>query len=405
MSGSDRAPLAIVGAGLGGLALALALQRAGANAVLFERASELNEVGAGIQMGPNVMRRLQSWGLGGALQSRVARPRGLNARDARQGDVLATMPFDASFEQRFGAPYATIHRADLQSVLLQAVQSGGQTDLRLNTTACALQFQDDGLTLKFNPITKTEPETWSGDALVGADGLWSQIRQQHWGDGQPLPTGHLAYRALAPQSLLPERLRSQDVTVWMGEHLHLVTYPVRGGEWLNLVLLVQAHRPLADPVPGWDQVRSPDELAADLRHAMRGCCSAVRDVVGLIENWRMWPLYARGIVSSPVQMARGRVALLGDAAHPMLPYLAQGAGMAIEDADCLARHWASSALSSEQRLAAYAQERWERNARVQNRSRRNGAVFHATGVVRWGRNLSLRLLGSALLDQPWLYAG
>ena len=405
MSDTHQAPLAIVGAGLGGLSLALALQRAGAGAVLFERAPELTEVGAGIQMGPNVMRRLQSWGLEGALRSCMVRPRALMARDAGQGDVLATMPFDASFEQRFGAPYATIHRADLQSVLLQAVLSGGQTELRLNATATVLQSHDDGVSLQFNQVTQAAPAAWSGKALVGADGLWSEIRQQHWGDGQPRPTGHLAYRALAPQSLLPERLRSRDVTVWMGEHLHMVTYPVRGGEWLNLVLLVQAHRPMAHLVPGWDQVRAPEDIAADIRHALRGCCPAVRDVVGLIENWRMWPLYERATVSSPGQMARGRVALLGDAAHPMLPYLAQGAGMAIEDAECLARHWTSTAGTSEQRLTAYAQERWQRNARVQTRSRRNGAVFHATGVVRWGRNLSLRLLGSTLLDQPWLYAG
>ena len=405
MSDTHQAPLAIVGAGLGGLSLALALERAGAGAVLFERAPELTEVGAGIQMGPNVMRRLQSWGLWEALHSRMARPRALNARDASQGNLLATMPFDASFEQRFGAPYATIHRADLQSVLLQAVLAGGQTELRLNAMVTSVQSHDEGVALQFKPLTPSEPAAWSGEALVGADGLWSQIRQQHWGDGQPLPTGHLAYRALVPQSLLPERLRSQDVTVWMGEHLHLVTYPVRGGEWLNLVLLVQAQRPLDHPVPGWDQTRTPDEMATDIRHALRGCCSEVREVVGLIENWRMWPLYARATVSSPGHMARGRVALLGDAAHPMLPYLAQGAGMAIEDAECLARHWTSPAGSCEQRLIAYAQERWQRNARVQARSRRNGAVFHATGVVRWGRNLSLRLLGSTLLDQPWLYAG
>jgi salicylate hydroxylase len=398
--------LAIVGAGMGGLSLALALTRAGGSCVVFEQAAELTEVGAGIQMGPHVMRRLQAWGLSAALMPLIARPARLIARDVEQGDALAVMPLDTRFERRYGAAYATIHRADLQSVLLHAVHAGGQVDLRLNGAVTAFLDSETEVSLLPQPgASGLGSPTWTGDALVGADGLWSQVRQHLLAGANPQPTGHLAYRAMVPQVLLPERLRSHDVTVWMGPHLHLVMYPVRAGEWLNLVLLVQAQGLQGLVGPGWDQARAPHEIATDLQHALRGSCSTLRDLVGLIDHWRLWPLYARPRVAGPHQMARGRVALLGDAAHPMLPYLAQGAAMAIEDAECLARHWTSTVPEPARRLQAYAQERWQRNARVQERSRRNGVVFHATGPMRWGRNLGLRLLGPALLDQPWLFAG
>lgn len=396
--------LAIIGAGMGGLSLALALQHARRTSAVFERAAELTEVGAGIQMGPHVMRRLHAWGLSHALKERIALPRSLQARDALRGDVLATLDLGDAFEHRYGAPYATVHRADLQAVLKQAVQQGGMTDVQLNTTCTSWVEQPAGITLSLQTGTSAAPRQVESAALIGADGLWSRVRSSGWSLSEPAATGHLAYRAMVPQVLLPERLRSQVVNVWMGPHLHLVTYPVRQGEWLNVVLLLQPQGPQRLITPGWDLTREPQDIAADLQGAMKGCCTAIRDLVGMIEQWRVWPLYGRGIVAGPDQMARGSVALLGDAAHPMLPYLAQGAGMAIEDAECLAQWWTRDDLTVPQRLHRYAEARWQRNARVQLQSRRNADIFHATGWMRWGRDLGLKLVGQRLMDQPWLFS-
>jgi salicylate hydroxylase len=261
-----------------------------------------------------------------------------------------------------------------------------------------------GVTLELQSGMPAVTRHLESSALIGADGLWSRVRSSGWTLPEPAATGHLAYRAMVPQVLLPERLRSQVVSVWMGPHLHLVTYPVRQGEWLNVVLLLQPQGPQRHIAPGWDLSQAPHEVAADLHGAMRGCCAGVRDLVGMIEHWRVWPLYGRGIVAGPDQMARGQVALLGDAAHPMLPYLAQGAGMAIEDADSLALWWARDELAVPQRLHRYAESRWQRNARVQLQSRRNADIFHATGWMRWGRDVGLKLMGPRLMDQPWLFS-
>lgn len=396
--------LAVIGAGMGGLSLALALQHARHSCVVFERAAELTELGAGIQMGPHVMRRLIAWGLKDALYDRIAVPASLQARDAMRGEVLATLELGTTFEARYGAPYATIHRADLQAVLLQAVQQGGRTDLQLHTTCQSWVEQPAGVTLSLQSGPAASLRQVEASALIGADGLWSRVRSSGWTLSEPAATGHLAYRAMVPQALLPKRLRSQVVSVWMGPHLHVVTYPVRQGEWLNVVLLLQPQGPNRHHDPGWDLTRAPQDIAADLQAVMKGCDAGLRDLVGLIEQWRVWPLYGRGIVAGPDQMARGSVALLGDAAHPMLPYLAQGAGMAIEDADCLSQWWTHDDLTVPQRLHRYAEARWQRNARVQLQSRRNADIFHATGWMRWGRDLGLRLIGQRLMDQPWLFS-
>jgi salicylate hydroxylase len=372
---------------------------------VFERAAELTEVGAGIQMGPHVMRRLHAWGLEADLRERTAVPAVLKACDALRGGILATLPLAATFQARYGAPYATIHRADLQTILWQAVQREGRADVTLHSTGTAWVESVDDVHLQLEQGENATRREVTAGALIGADGLWSRVRASGWSLPEPAATGHLAYRAMVPQVLLPQRLRSQDVSVWMGPHLHLVTYPVRQGEWLNVVLLLQPQGPVRHVTPGWDMTRAPQDIAQDLQWALKGCCAGVRDLVGLIEQWRVWPLYARTPVAGPDQIARGRVALLGDAAHPMLPYLAQGAGMAIEDADCLAQWWAREALPVPQRLHRYAEARWQRNARVQLQSRRNADVFHATGLMKWGRDLGLKLIGQRLMDQPWLFEG
>lgn len=386
----------IAGGGIGGLAAALACSRVGGHVRLYERAPAFSEVGAGIQMGPNVVRVLQGWGLDAALKQAAAFPERLQVRHALSGAELGVLRLGQTTVQRYGAPYATIHRADLHQLLLGALQQRdtvwlhtGRTVARYEETGDAVAVQlDDGLDVE-------------GDALIGADGLWSSVRTQLLNDGPPRVAGHLAYRAMLPQASLPAALRSQQVTAWLGPKLHLVQYPVRRGEWLNVVAIVHGH--VHGGLEDWDHSAN----AADLQAALGHTCSALRALVEAVPEWRLWVLCDRPPVAGAGAMSRGRVALLGDAAHPMRPYLAQGAGMAIEDAAELARQLAQAdgVLDVPTLLQRYALNRWERNARVQARSIRNGEIFHLDGPMAWGRDAAMRLLGERLLDVPWLYQG
>jgi salicylate hydroxylase len=301
--------------------------------------------------------------------------------------------------ERYGSPYVTVHRADIQKVLLDAVL--GQRDVKLHLNSRVIGFSQDesGVSAMLDPDRQVH-----GNLLVGADGGWSQIRQQLLSDGVPQPTGHLAYRAMVPQSSLPESLRSQQVTAWLGPKLHVVQYPVRRGEWLNVVAIV--HGQVKGDLARWDHSAN----ALDLQEATVGVCSPLNDLICAIPNWRLWGLSIRPPMQGAHQHAKGRVALLGDAAHPMVPYLAQGAGMAIEDAGVLAQVLIEARVPGTHRdvpalLLRYAQRRWPRNARVQARAIRNGEIFHATGPMRWGRDVTMKLLGEPLMDLPWLYAG
>ncbi len=390
----DDKQILIAGGGIGGLAAALACSRAGWAVQLVERAAAFGEVGAGIQMGPNVLRVLQDWGLEQALKQVAAFPDVLRVRSAANGQESGRLRLGQRALSRYGAPYATIHRADLHRMLLTAVLQQGSTELHVGQRLAS--FVDTGSLVQANTDAGLKMQ---GQALVGADGLWSSVRQQLLNDAAPRVTGHLAYRALIAQADLPAALRSQEVTAWLGPRLHVVQYPVRGGDYLNVVVIVEGV--VNGDVQDWDHATH----ARDLQAAMGSTFAPLQDLIAAINTWRLWALCDRPPMAGAHEQAKGRVALLGDAAHPMRPYMAQGAGMAIEDAACLQRVLAESGLPMAQRLQHYAQERWQRNARVQARSIRNGQVFHATGLVRWGRDLSMRLLGERLLDVPWLYQG
>jgi len=393
-----RKQVLIAGGGIGGLAAALASSHAGWDVRLFERAPLFSEMGAGVQLGPNVVRRLQAWGLQRALVEVAAVPAQLRVRSARSGAELACMPLGAAMVERYGANYLSIHRADLHRVLLQAV--GQRADMHINAGQAV-----DSLVQAPHAVTITTSahKTIEGDALIAADGVWSPLRAQLLQDGMAQPTGHLAYRAVVPQARLPQALRSDGVTTWLGPHLHVVQYPLRRGDLMNIVIIIEGPAP-AD-LQAWDHAAN----AADLERALAHSSSALQDLVRAVPAagvpWRLWPLSDRPPMTSADQMAQGLVGLLGDAAHPMRPYLAQGAGMAIEDAAELQRALAMDDLEVHLRLRRYALNRWQRAARVQARSRRNGRIFHASGPLRWGRDLSLRLLGARIMDVPWLYRG
>ena len=344
-------------------------------------------------------RLLRDWGLEAELAAVAAFPERLQVRNASSGAELGALPLGARAIERYGAPYATIHRADLHDLLHRAVAQDARVQLKLAHELTG--FTDDGKVVTLHMAGKPPVE---GDALLGADGVWSRVRQQLLDDGPPRVTGHLAYRAMLRQSALPQALRSAQVTAWLGPRLHVVQYPVRRGEWMNVVAIVHGAPP-AD-AQNWDHHAN----AADLQRAMGALCTPLRELIDAVPEailnphaWRLWALADRPPLTDAGQMAHGLVALLGDAAHPMRPYLAQGAGMAIEDAAELARSLAMDAVDLPTRLKRYALARWQRCARVQARSIRNGGIFHSTGLVRFGRDASIRLLGERILDVPWLY--
>lgn len=394
MSGMNK-QVTIVGGGIGGLAAALACTRAGLQVELLEQSPVFGEVGAGIQMGPNVVRVLEGWGLGERIKAVAAYPAQLQARHALSGALLGSAPLGADMVRRYGAAYATIARADLHTALLTALCQGGLAHLRQGCEVTAVTQDSAAVQVQMAALD----EVLRSDVLVGADGLWSRVRAQVVPGGAPRVTGHLAYRAMLPQSTLPAALRSQVITAWMGPDFHVVQYPVRGGEWLNVVAIVQGPAP-AD-LQQWDHSAN----AGDLRARLAGAAPALQDLLQAIADWRLWALCDRPPMRSAAEQAQGRIALLGDAAHPMRPYLAQGAGMAIEDAAELARVLAPQGVPVAKALRTYAANRWQRNARVQARSIRNGEIFHLRGPLRLGRDLSLKLLGARLMDVPWLYQG
>ena len=385
--------LLISGAGIAGLATALALSRAGARVDVVERAAALTTEGAGIQLGPNVTRILRAWGLQDALNAVAAFPNHLCARDARHGRVMGQVALSAG-AQRYGAPHVCIHRADLQTLLWQAAER--ELGVRWHW---GQGLQSVGQTAEHVWVRSGAGQSWHADGLVLADGIGSTLRRHVLGEGAATPTGHIALRALLPMADVPVAWRSSDVQVWMGEDFHLVHYPVRGGQWLNLVLIIHQAEALSE---GWSSMGD----AAWAQLAVARSCAALRDLVGAVSEWRYWVLADRKPLASASEMALGRVAVIGDAAHPMRPYLAQGAGMAIEDAAALqAALLGPSGASVAAAWHAMAHSRWQRVAQVQQRSRRNGRIFHSTGLMRWGRNLALQTWGPHLMDPAWLYGG
>jgi len=388
----------IVGGGIGGLAAALACASKGAKPRVIERAAVFSEVGAGIQMGPNVTRTLYALGLEKKLQEVVFAPQQLQARDTESGKFLGVLRLGQRSLENYGAPYFSVHRADLHQVLLQKLVSDGDVDLSLNCEIDLIRDDVDQVTVNGRGLPEGFFDSIDTEALVGADGLWSATRQYVVAKTSPRVTGLVAYRAMLSMQNLPEKLRTQDVTVWMGPRVHAVLYPVRQGESLNLVFVVKGQPP--ESLEAWDH----QAHQKDLELAMGPVHSDLKEILAAVPEWRLWPLCDRPPVQGPFEMAKGRIALLGDAAHPMRPFLAQGAGMAIEDAAELATSWARTDLEVAKRWQLYANARWARNAKVQARSIRNGQIFHMQGPLRWGRDLALKLLGESLMDVPWLYA-
>lgn len=389
----------VVGGGMAGLSAAWVCARAGLDVTLLEQAPAFSEVGAGIQLGPNATRVLHDWGLERELQAVAAFPDDLWVRDAQRGSVLGRLPLGSSMVERYGKPYASVHRADLHAMLLERVQP--MVVCQLNQRIEQVEAFADAVRVSTGAGIRLQ-----GHALLGCDGLWSRVRGAVWNDNGPHFSGHLAYRGMVRMSDLPQRLRRNAVTAWLAPGMHGVHYPVRSGQWMNVVAVVEGPLP-SDAVMGWDHEAHAERLRASMG-AVHGDWAQVLDAV---PEWRLWPLLVRDPMRGAHEHARGRVALLGDAAHPMRPYLAQGAAMALEDAWTLGQLLAhrpghdKAPVDWPDVLERLAQVRWQRNAWVQERALRNGTVFHARGPLRWGRDMAMRLMGARLLDSPSLYSG
>lgn len=417
MDAMEQTELLIAGGGIGGLALALAARRAGVAVRVLEQTPVLAEVGAGIQLGPNAVRVLHEWGLMEALRAVAAFPEALSIRDAYDGRELGRLRLGAQAVRRYGQPYATIHRADAHGLLYQAVQALGDVDIRLGQRVQGIA--DDGQHIT---LTTAQHQTHQAHALVGCDGLWSMVRPYVLSDpaqgfaddtrAAPRFSGHLAYRGLVDKAHIPNTLQAPIVTVWLGPRLHVVHYPVSAGQQFNVVAVVHGQIKAHD-APHW----SHEAHVSQLMQAVGPVHASLTAMLDAAPQWRLWPLNDRPPMRSAAEHARGRVALLGDAAHPMRPYLAQGAAMALEDAWTLGQLLPQSPTTRANATHApptidwaglfqrYGQHRWARNAKVQARAQRNGTVFHSDGLLQQGRDWAMALLGERLLDQPWLYSG
>ncbi len=385
-------PVLVCGGGIGGLAAALALGRKGFDVLLLERAAEFGEVGAGLQLGPNVFRMFRVLGLTERVSELAVFPDALAMRDGLTGAGITRIPVNTpAFRERFAFPYAVIHRPDLHAILVEACRALPNIELRLESDAVAHEDDGDGVT-----VTCADGTTHRGAGLVGADGLRSSIRESVVGDGEARVAGHVAYRAVLPIAEAPPELRFDSVVAWVGPRTHLVQYKLRRGELLNLVAVFHSDR----HDEGWDVFGEPEEL----RRSFAGQCAAVQSLLDRIESWRMWVLRDREPVR---EWSRGRVGLLGDAAHPTLQYLAQGACMAIEDAVCLAHRLERREGDFAAALRDYRDDRYLRTARVQLTSRFYGDVFHVSGASAELRNLLLgaRTPEQAYAGMEWLYAG
>ena len=377
----------IVGGGLGGLAAALALARQGFASHVLEQAPAFGEIGAGIQLGPNVFRMFERLGIAEAISRDAVFVDRLLMMDSLTGETVVRGDLGDAFRERFGAPYAVTHRADFHRTLLEACEAAEA--VTLETNAQVVSVEDLGGRVRAHLADGGRRE---GALLVGADGLWSKVREYVVGDGPPNVSGHIAYRAVLPIEEVPEAVRWNAATLWAGPRNHLVHYPLRRSTLFNLVAVFHSDR----YVEGWDSEGDPGELM----ERFAGVSSQPMSLLEKIETWRMWVLCDREPVAD---WSRGRVCLLGDAAHPMLQYLAQGACMAMEDAVSLADALAAD-NDIERAFRSYTKARYLRTARVQLTARMMGEIYHAEGIRRELRN---QVLSTAELREgmAWLYGG
>jgi salicylate hydroxylase len=384
-------PILISGGGIGGLITAYCLAHHGFPVRLFEQSAEFKEVGAGIQLGPNIFRMLEKVGLKEAVLADAHVPPAQEMRDALTGKLVTHIPLGDEFKARFGQPYAVTHRADIHATFLQACE--GSNLVQLETSRRVDDFADHGdhVTVALN-----NGETVRGRALIACDGMWSNIRERIIGDGKPRVSGHIAYRGVLKREDVPKDLWRPDVVLWAGPRTHFVHYPLRRGELYNLVAVFHSDH----YEEGWDAEGSKEVMWQHFKMQV----PQVLRMLERIDTWRMWVLCDREPVKD---WTRGNITLLGDAAHPMLQYLAQGACMATEDAVILADRVAAQPDNLPAAFEAYQQARYLRTGRTQIMARLYGEVYHARGVAAELREAALsgRTPQQSYDGISWLYDG
>lgn len=383
----------VAGAGIGGLTAALALARVGMRVLLLEQATRLEETGAGLQLSPNAARVLIALGLEERLRPRLVAPTAVRVRKAASGQDLIQIPVNRAL-QYYGAPYWVIHRGDLQAALLAAVEDNPDIALELGARVQEYASHPNGVTVAY--LRNASSSDATGLGLVAADGLWSTLRARLGDPSPPRPAGRTAWRSLIPAENVSAEFRDRVVHLWIGPDGHLVHYPVRAGSLINVVAI------LADAWKGggWSTRSDRDEILA--RFPAADWAEPARSLLAKPERWLKWALYDRAPMR---RWGRGAATLLGDAAHPMLPFIAQGAAMAIEDAAVLA-----DAIARASNVAAgmrdYEAQRQPRTARVQRAAQANGRIYHLGGPAAAIRDLAMSVMfGSELVlsRYDWIY--
>jgi salicylate hydroxylase len=386
-------PILIAGAGIGGVAAALALARNGQPVVVLERAEAAAEIGAGIQLSPNACAALLSLGVLEEVRGKSFEPEAIEMRDGISGALLAREPAGAQFEGYFGSPYLQIRRADLHEIMLDAALAAG---VSIWNGSHVTSFETVASEVR---IALSSGESVSGCALIGADGLRSAVREGLFGPEKARFTGQIAYRALIAREDVDAATFAPVAGVWLGARQHFVHYFVAGGAAINVVGVVEGAEP---GLESWER-EAPDEA---LKAAFKDWAPPVRQLCIAARATRCWPLFDRLPLAS---WGRDNVTLLGDACHPMLPFLAQGAAMALEDAVTLAHCVEDSGDNFRQGFRRYETLRKPRTARVQAAARRNARLFHLPmTMMRQGLGAVLSLgsivaPGKLSLRQDWLY--
>ncbi|WP_131115433.1 FAD-dependent monooxygenase [Lichenihabitans psoromatis] len=389
----------MAGAGIAGLTAALSLARHGTKISVFDRAPELHEAGAGLQLPPNATRVMADLGLLERLRETAVRPDRLRIRRGRDGATIVDLPFGAAAEARYGAPLLVIHRADLQAALLEAVWA--HPSITIETGQSVTSFAVDGGTVIANLSSEGHNRSIASDGLIGADGLRSSIRSRLAADRGDDRTyaGRIAWRTLVPAAEAPAFARASATNLWLGSDAHLVHYPVRGGALINVVAIVADRWEGSEAAPSLWTVRGD---SARLKKPFAAWSREARDLIEAAPDWRIWPLFDRPPLA---RWSTGPITLVGDAAHPALPFLAQGAAGAIEDGWALGLAAARHPSDTPATFAAYERLRHAKADRVQRESRRQGSVYHFGAVAGMARDLAMRSMGQRrMLDRyDWLY--
>jgi len=366
---NPTSPILIAGGGIGGLAAALALARKGFPVKVLEQSKTLGEIGAGIQLGPNAFSAFDALGIGERTRSRAVYVERLLMKDAIDESDVGDMPVGEAFRKRFGNPYAVAHRADLHAALLEAARASGPIEI-LTSTCVERVEQDEQGVVAIDSLGVAH----RGTALVGCDGVKSSVRQQLVGDPVRV-TGHVVYRAVADAAEFPPDLKLNAPCLWAGPNCHLVHYPLRGGEQYNVVVTFHSRKP--------EEWGVTDGSREEVESYFTEISPRPRRLLDLPKSWRRWATADREPVG---RWSFGRVTLLGDAAHPMMQYLAQGACMALEDAVTLGEALEAEGGDIEAGFARYEKARVARTARVVLWTREMGRIYHARGVERLVRN-------------------